>query len=220
MTHRQDQLHKEQFQIERIAFFSDAVFAIAITLLIIEIKVPEVHHTGHVTDAEIGEGLDALVPKFVGFLVSFFVIGLYWMSHHRLFKYVSHYSQKLVWGNLLFLLPIVVMPFSTAFFSEYFVEPVRLPLGFYMVNIVLAGLLSYRLWRITGNPKNKLSEGLSKPVLQYNSTRAIMIPIIFICAFLLSFISITAAYILPALTPLFMPVIRSYFKRKYPGEII
>lgn len=206
--------HKENFQLERIALFSDAVFAIAITLLIIEIKVPEIH-SDIVTDDELRDNLIHIIPKFIGFIVSFFVIGLYWLSHHRMFKYVIASSQKLLWNNLMFLLPIVVMPFSTAFFSEYYNNSLRLPLAVYAVTICIAGLFSFRLWRVIGNPKNKLSTGLNNVILNYNSARALVIPLVFITAFLLSFFT-KWSYLIPPLAPLATKMINVYFRKKYP----
>lgn len=108
---------KTIFQIERIILFSDAVFAIAITLLIIEIKVP--HLLPEYTSSEVLHAYLELTPKFLGFFVSFFFIGLYWTVHHQLMNYLISYNQKLVWLNLLFLLSIVLFPFSTALDSEY-----------------------------------------------------------------------------------------------------
>src|SRR6476620_7839398 len=93
---------KKEFQLERMILFSDAVFAIAITLLAIEIKVPEVAKN-IVTDQLLTEKLDELLPKFIGFLVSFFVIAIYWVVHHRMFGFVVNYNRKLLWLNLIFL---------------------------------------------------------------------------------------------------------------------
>src|SRR6266550_8626645 len=107
--HLQNELKKE-FQLERMILFSDAVFAIAITLLVIEIKVPQIDR--HVaTDALLLNALDELIPKFIGFFISFFIIGLYWTIHHRMFGYVIDYTRKLLWLNLIFLLAVVLMPF-------------------------------------------------------------------------------------------------------------
>ena len=81
------QLHnelKKEFQLERLILFSDAVFAIAITLMVIEIKIPEIHRN-EVTDELLVNKLGELIPKFIGFLVSFLLIGQYWVVHHRLF---------------------------------------------------------------------------------------------------------------------------------------
>ena len=82
-----DHLHselKKEFQLERMILFSDAVFAIAITLLVIEIKVPEIDKH-FVNDHLLGEAMAHLIPKFVGFFISFILIGFYWILHHRMF---------------------------------------------------------------------------------------------------------------------------------------
>ena len=104
-----NQLHNElrkEFQLERLILFSDAVFAIAITLLVIEIRIPDKHemqlHDG-VSDKALLHALGLLVPKFLGFLVSFMLIGLYWTIHHRMFGFVTGYDRKLLFLNLVFL---------------------------------------------------------------------------------------------------------------------
>ena len=115
-----NQLHnelKKEFQIERMILFSDAVFAIAITLMAIEIKVPAIEHD--VTDRALLLALGKLALKFAGFFISFFIIGLYWTVHHRLFSYVENYNNRLLWINLIFLLSIILMPFSSGFYGEY-----------------------------------------------------------------------------------------------------
>jgi len=135
---------KQQFQVERIVLFSDAVFAIAITLLIIEIKVPVFPKGMPVTEQAFLEQLGLLFPKFMGFIFSFFLISLYWTIHHKMFGYVVNYNGKLVWLNLLFLFSIVLMPFSTAVYSEYSsAEYIQLifPYFIYVFNICLTGFL-------------------------------------------------------------------------------
>lgn len=205
----------EEFQLERVVLFSDAIFAIAITLLIIEIRIPDIPKEA-LSDAKLWSSLVSIIPKFIGFFVSFFVIGLYWLAHHRLFKFVNHCSEKLLWYNLLFMLPIVIMPFSTAFLSEYYSATVRLPLGIYMVTICFAGFFSYRLWRLVGNPKNHLSRHLNKVILSYNTTRALIVPSVFVCVFLLSFINIWISYLIPPFTPVATKLVKYYYQKKYP----
>lgn len=209
--------HIDRFQLDRIAMFSDAVFAIAITLLIIEIRVPE--YQAGITDRNLLVYLDHITPKFIGFFVSFFVIGQYWMAHHRMFRYLRTSSPKLMLNNLLFLLPIVIMPFSTAFFSEYFNGELRVPLALYMATIVLAGLLSFRLWHVALDPDSKLGPPVEKVVLRYNSTRALTAPAVFVMLFLVSFISTAAAYALAPFILLSGRVVRGYFLRKHSALI-
>ena len=97
MENLEKELHKE-FQLERMILFTDAVFAIAITLLAIELKVPEIHsiNAGESIDAAIVHRLSEMTPKFIGFLVTFFVIAQYWTVHHRLFGYLHSYNTKLL----------------------------------------------------------------------------------------------------------------------------
>lgn len=104
--------------LERLVFFSDAVFAISITLLVIELKVPELPN-GASNQAFIA-ALLAQAPHFAGFVVSFFVIGAFWHGHHRAFDCARHWSPRLVMPNLFLLLSIAGMPFFTAFLSDYY----------------------------------------------------------------------------------------------------
>ncbi len=71
--------HRARVQLERMTFFSDAIFAIAMTLLVVEVKLPALHHP---TGPELGQALWALLPNYVGFLVSFLVLGRFWIIHH------------------------------------------------------------------------------------------------------------------------------------------
>src|SRR5690606_8165786 len=100
---------------ERLVFFSDAVFAIAITLLVLEIEVPHLHPGA--SPSEYWEALGELVPSFLAFLLSFMVIGRFWLSHHQIFGRVAHFDVRLVWPNMLYLLAIAFMPFTTAFMA-------------------------------------------------------------------------------------------------------
>lgn len=207
--------HHKKFQIERIALFSDAVFAIAITLLIIEVKVPVVQFPA--TDEGIWEKVREIIPEIAGFFVSFFVIGLYWMVHHRMFGYVVNYNQKLLWNNLIFLLSIVLMPFNSAFFSHYFVTYTKIPMAFYFGNICFSGLMSYRLWKILTRPANGLSQGLENPVLvRYYLLRALLVPIAFILIFLLSFLIPRFGYYLTFFIPLMNRWVAGYYRKKHP----
>jgi uncharacterized membrane protein len=96
--------------LERIVFFSDAVIAIAITLLVLDIKLPEAAG-GSVLG--LARPLLNLWPKFLGYFVSFWVIALYWVAHHRCFRYICKYDRRLIYLNFLFLMFIAFMPFPT-----------------------------------------------------------------------------------------------------------
>ena len=94
-------------ELERLVNFSDAVIAIAITLLVVQFSVPA-------ASEDVGEALLDRWPQFLSFILSFFVIGIFWMAHHRIFRYVARMDQGLLWLNLLFLMCIAFLPYPTA----------------------------------------------------------------------------------------------------------
>jgi len=105
----------DQLAFERMLFFSDAVFAIAITLLVIEIKVPVLPHGA--TDRELGFALVGLIPRFVGFIISFFLVGQTWVEHHRIGRQLQRYERGLLWSNLWMLFFVAAMPFAMVGFT-------------------------------------------------------------------------------------------------------
>jgi uncharacterized membrane protein len=137
-----------KFALERVVFFSDAVFAIAITLLVLEIEVP--HLPGTAPVAAYWEALTELIPSFLAFLLSFLVIGRFWLSHHQIFGRVKHFHLGLVWPNMLYLLAIAFMPFTTAFVAAG--HNGFVPALCYNLNLLLTGvfnwLLMYRIERL------------------------------------------------------------------------
>jgi uncharacterized membrane protein len=96
--------------LDRLVFFSDAVIAIAITLLVLDIKLPE---AAGGSALGIARPLLNLWPKFLGYFVSFWVIALYWVAHHRCFRHIHSYDRRLIYLNFLFLMFIAFMPFPT-----------------------------------------------------------------------------------------------------------
>lgn len=181
--------HKN-LQLERLIFFTDAVLAIAITLLIIDIKAPEIEklHIELGRAPNMNQKIDQLVlliPKFLGFFVSFFIVGFYWVSHHKVFGYLKNFDYQLVWLNLLFLFTIALMPFSTSYFNENFGE--KIPFAFYCFNVMASGLSVFLLANRLITHQH-LSEGLSeKHTQQLVKARLLMVPAGFFISFLLSF---------------------------------
>jgi uncharacterized membrane protein len=102
---------REQRQFERLAFFSDAVFAIAITLLVLDLKPP----SGPTFRLDLGE----LLPTFLGFVISFSVIAIYWLTHHAIFGALVREDRRLRIANLVFLACIAFLPFPTSIIARY-----------------------------------------------------------------------------------------------------
>ena len=156
MSHHEESpefLHnRKEFQLDRLISFSDAVFAIAITLLVIEIRVPELK------DPSVNELFTALRERILGFLafvLSFFVIGQFWISHHRLFGYVTSYNNGLIWLNLNMLFWIVLVPFTTGLNSRY--GGMNMVWIIYSLNLAFIPLTSYFIVKYISKPSRKMS---------------------------------------------------------------
>ena len=218
MAHHHEDLfeNRKQFQLERLILFSDAVFAIAITLLVIEIRVPEIHNSNNF-NADLLHALEEKIPEFFGFFLSFAVIGQFWVSHHRLFGYVKSYNGRLLWLNLHMLFWIVLVPFSSSLNSRYggsdFVWMC------YSFNMLMIGLALYFIWKYIGNPKNNLSAiSFDKRIRKMSSTRSLIIALIFLMAIVLCIpgikaLSLAARFIFFAI-PIAMVFISRHFKEK------
>lgn len=149
------------FQIERIAFFSDAVFAIAITLMIVEVHPPA--FPADATDRESMIAFLHLVPQIAAVIGSFLLIGIYWRRHHQLFGFLKDYSNRLITLNLFVLLSVIFIPLSTGLIAanwEHFGISTRLFLPFvvYGFNYLVCAVFNYLLFRYALDPKNDLIE--------------------------------------------------------------
>jgi len=129
---------KTDHTLERLVFFSDAVYAIAITLLVLEIKIPILPKGS--PDALYWQALAELIPSFMGYVLSFAVIGIFWIGHHRAFAMAGRYSGRVLGWNMALLCVIAFMPFVTAFDAHNLNQHV--PGMVYCGTLLLAGLLN------------------------------------------------------------------------------
>jgi uncharacterized membrane protein len=183
MKHPADRHPKQDFMIERIAFFSDAVFAIAITLLVIEIHPPKVVRAD--TDHSVWEKFREVLPQLFGLLVSFWLIATAWMRHHQLYKYIDNYDKHFVAINMWLLFTIILFPFSTSFlFNSIFDGAVtRMQVYIYLGVPLLSNITLWRMFRLV-NRKH-----LSGPA-DVNFRKAIFAQGCMIVSFLLSLAAI------------------------------
>jgi uncharacterized membrane protein len=170
---------------ERLIFFSDAVFAIAITLLIIDIHVPE--NAG----SDLAGALRHLAPNFEGFVISFLVIAVYWMSHHRIFRRIRSYDAPLIWINTITLMAIVFIPFSTSLVSGYGNQ--ALAVIFYAINLAVIGLLFLVLWLYAAYPGHLIDRATSPTIVRWTAMRLGIPPLVFLLSVPIAFVNPTAA---------------------------
>ena len=128
--------------VERLTAFTDGVIAIAITLLVLDIRLPR--PAGELSDSELLADLLAIWPKYLGYVLSFLVIGNFWVGHTRRLRTLKSVDATLLWLNILFLLAIGFVPFTTSVLSE---NDGRVATILYAGTMVAASLLLTLLWR-------------------------------------------------------------------------
>ena len=130
----------------RLEAFSDGVFAIAITLLILEIRVPTVDQVEG--ESTLWSALIDLWPSYFGYLISFLVIGIMWINHHNIFKFLDGVDHWLLAINLALLLCISFIPFPTALLAEHITHPdERAATMLYAAVFFVTSLVFQVLWR-------------------------------------------------------------------------
>ena len=174
----------DQLGLERLLFFSDAVFAIAITLLALEIRLPSLEDS--LTNDQLFQQLLAIWPKYFSYALSFFVIGAFWMGHHRKFRFILRYDTNLILLNLLLLMGVAFIPFPTAVIGE---NENRTATIFYALVMAIAGLLNAAIW-IYASHRNRLIEPSFTPQQRRRETlRTLVVPGVFLLSIALAFIN-------------------------------
>lgn len=127
---------------QRIEAISDGIFAIAMTLLVLDIRVPVLE--GVRSEKEVWEGLISVAPRLLAYLVSFMTLGIFWTGHSTQFSFIEKSDRHLNWINIFFLMFVSLLPFTTAFLSEYITFKVSI--GLYWLNIFSLGIIIYLNW--------------------------------------------------------------------------
>ena len=188
---------EDSLGLERIIFFSDAVMAIAITLLAIDLKLPDVDPSRALT--EVPRQLSAISSTFMTFFISFVVIGIYWISHHRYFAYIKRYDVRLMVLNLMFLFFIVCMPFVANLLGQYTSVPIVLIL--YTSAVAALGISMALIWWYASR-NHLLTTELDAHAIREINVRLAAGPVMFLVAVPFAFVSSTAVIIVWWLSPL------------------
>jgi len=150
--------HEKNLELERLVFFSDAVIAIAITLLALELKV--VPAGPHLTFADIGNAWH----QFAAFFLSFIIIAVFWVNHHRFFVYIKAIDSRLLVYNICWLLFIVLLPFTSSLTSnDFFNKPAML---MYSINILIITYFQNAIWDHATHNKELLKSTITVTVIR------------------------------------------------------
>jgi len=165
------------FHIGRIQSLTDGIFAVGMTLLVIDIRVaPNFDRT------TLGQGLAQLIPNIYSYVVSFFVLALFWWTYHRMLDQVVRADGGFVWWNIFFLFAVTLVPFSAYLLGEYY--GTRLATEIYSFNLTALAVLMFLQWRhaeshalvnpeLTSARRKEITLRLSAVIISYLTTALI-----------------------------------------------
>ena len=196
---------------QRIEAFSDGVFAIAITLLVLEIRVPELH-----ADADsLVAALLGLWPSYFGYVFSFLMIGIYWANHHYIFQLYERSNHVFVLLNVFFLMCISFLPFPTAVLAGYITDAQRqqTAITFYAFGLLLPAFAWLLTWLYASCGHRLLHEHLDDGFISHLTRQYILSNVLYLAAMLLSLwngmaglglcVGLSLLYLLPSRAPVF-----------------
>ena len=194
---------------ERISAFSDGVFAIAVTLLVLDIRVPDPATT---TAGQLPGRLLHLWPELFSYALSFVIIGVYWVAHHLMLHPLKRADRTLLWINNLFLMCVAFIPFTAGLLGQFRHD--RTAVAVYGLSLVLTSLSLQLLWTYATRSGRLTDAPLDPRFVRAGTTRTLGAAAIYLAAVLLSWVSPTISLVLYWLAPVSYVVMQSRDDRR------
>ncbi len=190
-------MKEKSLELERLVFFSDAIVAIAITLLVFDLKINKAAGD-HFTFLDLGHAWQ----KFVAFFLSFFIISIFWKIHHEFYTHIKKIDNTLLWFNVFWLMFIVTLPFATSLVSSHFFD--KAAIFTYSFNVLMVTIFQNNIWDYASTHPLLLKENQSEAVLKNYRVACNLAMFNALLACCISFLSPIAAFlILVTRLPLF-----------------
>jgi uncharacterized membrane protein len=169
---------------ERLRTLADGVFAIVMTLLVLELGVEEIAKTS--ANKELIHGLLEMWPKFLIYGLSFLILGIFWVIHHVLFDFIKRNDTPLIWLNILFLMFVALIPFSTSLFGKFGAKQITALI--YGVNMLLLFNSGWAIWAYATGKHRLVDSDLDPDLIKGGSLMGLVYTLIIIPAIVMSFI--------------------------------
>lgn len=199
--------------VERLEAFSDGVFSIIITLLVLDLRVP---HREELAGRGLGGALLALWPNYAAFIVSFLLVGVVWSNHRAMFQYIRRLDHGLVVLNTLLLLCVAVLPFTAAVLAEYVrgtPDERRLAALVYSGALVVGGVAFNAVWWHAARARLTESDE-AREQLRTLGRFWMLGPVLYALAFAIAFVSVTLSLTLYALLILYFGISGTWLTRR------
>lgn len=184
----------------RIEMLTDGIFAIVMTLLVLEIAVPQLTHS-EAAAGELPKQLFELWPVVLSYAMSFIILGFFWIYHHDQFHYIKRVNRVFVWITVFYLMFIAFIPFSTALLGEY--KDQQIAVVVYGINIATAAFWVSVQWWYAARDHHLIDAGLDPTFITIMSRRSLVGPILYLVAVALSFVSNEASLVMYIAIPLY-----------------
>jgi uncharacterized membrane protein len=187
-----EQHRRFAFGLERLVFFSDAVMAIAITLLVIDVRLPVI--TEPATSEAILAAFRDVVPDLFAFTISFVVIAAFWLGHYRAFRWIARLDGRLIGINFVFLFLIALLPFPTSVVASHGAKTASVV--FYAAIVMAGGLASSLLWIYPMLITDLGVASVTREIARRVAWRTLAVPVVFALSIPVAFVNPTLAELL------------------------
>ncbi len=182
----------------RIETLTDGVFAIVMTVLVFDIHVP-LQELRSIRSA-CCSALSQLAPNLLGYVITFVILGVFWVGHHNQYFYIRRADRVLLWINIFFMMCVALLPFSAGVFSRYGQD--RVAIIVYNINLILTGVMLFLHWWYATRDNHLLSHVIEPHVRRIVYRRILTPPALYFVAILVSLINVELSIVIDILVPI------------------
>ena len=202
----EEQRAEKDADLDRLIFLSDGVFAIAITLLILEL-IPDLS-----TNPSLSSVLSGLAGKTPTYVISFILISVYWITHQNMFRYIKRSNNVLIWLNIFYLMSIAFLPISNIVLGSY--PGQRAAVIFYTGSLTITAILIILIWWYASSGHRLVDKQLDPLLIKEHRERSLIAPIIFLLSIGVAFLQpFIAEFIWLLVAPIILIHNRVYRRR-------
>ncbi len=216
MSNRKTVSRSDMFKVgtQRVEALGDGIFAIAMTLMVLELKIPE--WQDEVSNERVWHYLQDLAPSLFAFALSFIILGIFWFAHRLEYIFISSSNRKLIWLNILFYFAICMIPFSAAMLGRYSED--QLVEVFYGVNLIVAAELLHWIWNYGTSIPELCEREVPKELRKEIQLLFVLAPAVYAVAIGISFVEPRWSFYFYLFTPL-LYLIPTKLDRYMPARV-
>jgi TMEM175 potassium channel family protein len=185
-------MNLSQIKVGYLISFSDAIFAFSMTFMALSIQIPT--FSGNIGDSELAVRLiQFVIPNIIHYVISFIVVGMYWISYHRIIEHIRTTNITLIWLNMVFLMFIALVGYFTGLLATY--ETHRIVVISFSAVIAITGFVLTLLWWYATHNRKLVDHDMDEHLIKYHLRRIYVAPLIFLASIGISFINVQAAQV-------------------------